>query len=53
MINQVTDVRSNAHDQIAHAVKSLGRSPQRIKIFDALHSGKKKTLSIEEIEDNG
>lgn len=45
----VTDVRSNPNDQIAHAVKILGRSKDKLKVFLAIHSGKSKVKSVSEL----
>ena len=45
----VSDARSNAHDQIAHAVEILGRSKQRIAVFRAIYFGKRRTKTVNEI----
>jgi hypothetical protein len=47
MIHQVTDSRSNPNDQIAHAVKVIGRSEHRLRVFQEVYRGKKsfKTVS--------
>ncbi len=47
MIQQVTDSRSNPNDQIAHAVKVIGRSEHRLRVFKEVYRGKKsfKTVS--------
>jgi hypothetical protein len=45
----VTDSRSNAADQIAHAVEVLGRATQRIAVFRAIYFGKKRVKSVNEI----
>ncbi len=37
---QVTDARSNANDQIDHAVKVIGRSRDRLAVFEAIYHGK-------------
>ena len=49
MPRSVSDIRSNDSDQIAHAVKVLGRSKQRLKIFKAIYRGKKRTKTVNEI----
>lgn len=49
MPRSVSDVRSNASDQIAHAVKVLGRSKQRLKIFKTIYRGKKRAKTVNEI----
>ncbi len=45
----VSDVRSNARDQIAHAVEVLGRSKARVAVFNAIYRGKKKIKYVQEI----
>jgi hypothetical protein len=40
MPTPVTDSRSNANDQIAHAVKAIGRSADRLAVFEAIYHGK-------------
>ena len=45
----VSDVRSNAREQIAHAVEVLGRSKARIAVFSAVYRGKKKIKSVNDI----
>ncbi len=45
----VSDVRSNAADQIAHAVEVLGRSRQRLAIFKAIYRGQKQVKTVNEI----
>jgi hypothetical protein len=45
----VSDARSNPNDQIAHAVKVLGKSPQRLKIFQFIYRGKKAVKFVNEI----
>ncbi len=40
MPTPVSDSRSNANEQIAHAVKVLGRSPDRLAVFEAIYHGK-------------
>src|SRR5881628_3628544 len=40
MPTHVTDARSNPNDQIAHAVKVIGRSPDRLAVFEAIYHGK-------------
>ena len=49
MIINVSDVRSNPSDQIAHVVQVLGRSKQRLAIFKAIYFGKKRVKSVNEI----
>ena len=49
MITNVTDSRSNANDQIAHAVNVLGRSDHRRRVFDAISKGKKVTKTVQEL----
>lgn len=45
----VSDVRSNPADQIAHAVEELGRAKQRIAVFKAIYLGKKLVKTVNEI----
>jgi DNA-binding transcriptional regulator GbsR (MarR family) len=45
----VTDSRSNANDQIAHAVAIIGRSKHRADVFRAIYFGKQKTKTVDEI----
>lgn len=49
MTTNVTDSRSNANDQIAHAVRVIGRSDHRRRVFDAISKGKKATKTVDEI----
>lgn len=46
----VTDVRSNPQDQIAHAARVIGRSERCRKVFSAIYQGKKKIKTVSEIE---
>ena len=52
MVTNVTDSRSNANDQIAHAVSVIGRSAHRRMVFDAISKGKKATKTVQEIADS-
>jgi hypothetical protein len=45
----VSDVRSNPQDQIAHAARVIGRSPQRRKVFIAIYKGKQKVKTVAKI----
>jgi guanyl-specific ribonuclease Sa len=45
----VSDARSNANDQIAHAADALRKSPRRKKVFAAIYWGKKKAKTVAEI----
>jgi hypothetical protein len=45
----VSDVRSSAADQIAHAVDVLGRARQRIAVFKAIYFGKRQSKTVNEI----
>lgn len=49
MPEQVTDARSNSNDQIAHAVKVIGRSKDRLTVFLELHSGRQKIKTASQI----
>ncbi len=46
----VTDVRSNPQDQIAHAARVIGRSERCRRVFSAIYQGKKKIKAVSEIE---
>jgi hypothetical protein len=45
----VTDVRSNPQDQIAHAATVIGRSEDCRKVFSAIYQDKKKIKAVSEI----
>lgn len=45
----VSDARSSAADQIAHAVEVLGRATQRIAIFKAIYFGKRRVKTVNEL----
>ena len=45
----VSDPRSNANDQIAHAVAVIGRSKHRRAVFEAIYFGKKQSKTVDEI----
>lgn len=45
----VTDIRSNAPEQIVHAAKVLGHSKQRMAIFEAICRGKRKIKTLKEL----
>src|SRR6266540_1378051 len=49
MPEDVTDVRSNPQDQIAHASRVLGGSEPRRKVFAAIHTGKRQVKTISDI----
>jgi hypothetical protein len=46
---EVTDVRSNPQDQIAHAARVIGRSKDCRKVFSAIYQGKRRIKTISEI----
>lgn len=46
---EVTDVRSNPRDQIAHAATVIGRSKDCRKVFSAIYQGKRRIKTISEI----
>lgn len=48
-VSDVTDVRSNPKDQIAHAAELLRRSPLRRKVFLAIYRGKRKVKSVTDL----
>jgi hypothetical protein len=45
----VSDARSNANDQIAHAANALRSSPRRRKVFVEIYRGKKKAKTVAEL----
>jgi len=49
MAISVSDARSNSSDQVSHAVKVLGKSLQRLKVFKAIYRGKKAIKFVYEI----
>lgn len=49
MPTEVSDVRSNPQDQIAHAAMVIGRSDHCRKVFSAIYQGKKKIKTVSEI----
>jgi len=46
---EVSDVRSNPQDQIAHAARVIGRSERCRKVFSAIYQGKKRIKTATEI----
>lgn len=51
MIQSVTDASSNRSDKIANAAKIIGKSKDRLKVFLAIYSGKKKVKTVSDILD--
>jgi len=49
LITPVSDARSNANDQIAHAVAVLKRSPKLRKMFEAIYRGGKKPKPVSQL----
>lgn len=49
MVQTVSDSRSNRNDQIAYAIKVLGKSQDRISVFKCVYHGRKKHKSVAEI----
>jgi len=49
MVQNVSDARSNPNDQIAHAVKVLGKSKDRLAVFKFIYHGKKALKTVSEI----
>jgi hypothetical protein len=45
----VSDVRSNPQDQIAHAARVIGKSRQRRKVFAAIYKGQKRFKTVDEL----
>jgi len=49
MIQPVSDIASNAEENIAHAAKIIGRSRHRRLVFDAIYTGKKRVKHISDL----
>jgi hypothetical protein len=49
MVTSVSDARSNASDQLAHAAKTVGGSKARRAVFDAIMRGKKEVKTISHV----
>jgi hypothetical protein len=49
MTSRVTDPRSNSQDQLAYLAKAVGKSPQRIAVFRAIHTNKARFKSVAEL----
>jgi hypothetical protein len=49
-LKQVTDHRSNPNEQVETAVRAIGRSKDRRKIFEAVYKGKKRIKKVSELE---
>ncbi len=49
MTQAVSDVGSNAEENIAHAAKVIGRSLHRRKVFEAIYTGKRVRKKVSEI----
>ncbi len=49
MAQAVSDVGSNAEENIAHAAKIIGRSSHRKRVFDAIYTGKRRAKSVSQL----
>ncbi|GIW52806.1 MAG: hypothetical protein KatS3mg081_2161 [Gemmatimonadales bacterium] len=49
MVQPVSDVGSNAEENIAHAAKVLGRSTHRRSIFEAIYTGKRRAKKVSDL----
>ncbi|MBI3743382.1 MAG: hypothetical protein HY261_03760 [Chloroflexi bacterium] len=49
MTYKVTDLRANQNENILHAAKSIGRSKDRRKVFEAVYRGKKQVKSVDDL----
>jgi hypothetical protein len=49
-LKHVTDHRSNPNEQVETAVRAIGRSKDRRKIFEAVYKGKKRIKKVSELE---
>lgn len=50
-IQRVTDKGSNAEENIERAVKVIGRSQVRLKVFMAIHTGRRQAKTVDELAD--
>lgn len=49
MVQPVSDIGSNAEENVAHAAKVIGRSSHRRKVFGAIYTGKRRTKTVSEL----
>lgn len=49
MLQPVSDVGSNAEENIAHAAKIIGRSKHRRQVFDAIYTGKRAVKTVSQL----
>ena len=49
MVQPVSDIASNAEENIAHAAKVVGRSAHRRSVFDAIYTGKRRAKKVSEL----
>lgn len=49
MTTSVSDARSNPNDQLAHAANVLKGAPQRLAVFHAIYSGKRRIKSVDDL----
>jgi hypothetical protein len=49
MATNVSDSRSNSYEQIEFAVKKIGKSKDKLKVFDFIYRGKKTIKTVAEI----
>jgi hypothetical protein len=46
---KVADIRANLNENIVHAAKTVGRSKDRRKVFEAIYKGKQTVKTVDEI----
>ncbi len=51
MTQPVSDIASNAQENIAHAAQVLGRSVHRRRVFDAIYTGKLRRKTVKNLMD--
>jgi hypothetical protein len=51
MTQPVSDIGSNAQENIAHAAQVLGRSVHRRRVFDAIYTGKLRRKTVKDLMD--
>jgi hypothetical protein len=45
----VADVRANLNENIRHAARIIGKSKDRLKVFEAIYRGKKRTKTVDDL----
>jgi hypothetical protein len=45
----VADVRANLNENIRHAARIIGKSKDRLRVFEAIYRGKKRTKTVDDL----